>query len=182
MTIGPVQLIVLGFNSPDFRGEIIEELERLRKSDTVRVIDSLAVYKTKSGELKVKHLSNLTRSEAIEVGSTIGALIGLSLEGETGAARGAAIGAEEAAKGTPVLDEAIAWDVVTAIPEDTAAAFILLEHHWAVPLREAISRAGGFRINDTFVSPMDLVAVGLHTAEEARRMQEQELFGSKMGL
>ena len=39
MAIGPVQLIVLGFNHPDFHGEIISELERLRESDTVRVID-----------------------------------------------------------------------------------------------------------------------------------------------
>ena len=28
MAIGPVQLLVLGFNHPDFHGEIIEELER----------------------------------------------------------------------------------------------------------------------------------------------------------
>jgi len=45
MAIGPVQLIVLGFNEPDFHGEIIAELERLRESDTVRVIDALAVHK-----------------------------------------------------------------------------------------------------------------------------------------
>ena len=44
MAIGPVQLIVLGFKHPEFHGEIIEELERLRASDTVRVIDSLAVH------------------------------------------------------------------------------------------------------------------------------------------
>ena len=43
MAIGPVQLIVLGFPQPDFHGEIIDELERLRQSDTVRVIDALAV-------------------------------------------------------------------------------------------------------------------------------------------
>ena len=34
MAIGPVQLLVLGFNHPNFHGEIIEELERLRDSDT----------------------------------------------------------------------------------------------------------------------------------------------------
>ena len=41
MAIGPVQLIVLGFNHPNFHGEVIEELERLRDSDTIRVIDAL---------------------------------------------------------------------------------------------------------------------------------------------
>ena len=49
MAIGPVQLIVLGFNHPNFHGEIIQELERLRESDTVRVIDALAVHKDVDG-------------------------------------------------------------------------------------------------------------------------------------
>jgi hypothetical protein len=40
MAIGPVQLLVLGFSQPDFHGEIIAELERLRESDLVQVIDS----------------------------------------------------------------------------------------------------------------------------------------------
>ena len=61
MAIGPVQLLVLGFSQPDFHGEIIAELERLRESDLVRVIDSLVVYKDADGELEVEHLSN--RSE-----------------------------------------------------------------------------------------------------------------------
>ena len=43
MAIGPVQLIVLGFRHPDFHGEVIAELDRLRRSDTIRVIDALEV-------------------------------------------------------------------------------------------------------------------------------------------
>ena len=54
------------------------------------------------------------------------------------------------------------------IPNDSAAALILLEHHWAVPLRDAIARAGGFRISDGFISPLDLIEIGLLSAEEAR--------------
>ena len=73
MTIGPVQLIALGFNHPEFHGEIIAELERLREAGTVRVIDSLAVYKDSHGEIEVEHLSNLSEDEAIEVGSKVGA-------------------------------------------------------------------------------------------------------------
>ena len=89
MAIGPVQLIVLGFNHPNFHGEVIAELERLRENDTVRVIDSLAVYKDAEGNLEVEHLSNLSRDEAIELGSKIGALIGLGIEGEEGMEAGA---------------------------------------------------------------------------------------------
>jgi len=176
MAIGPVQLIVLGFNHPDFHGEIIAELERLHESGTVRVIDALAVYKDAAGELEVEHLSNLTEAEAIEVGSKIGALIGLGIEGEEGAEAGAAAGAEVAAAegGVNVLTEEEGWDVLKDIPNDSAAALVLLEHHWAVPLRDAIVRAGGFRLSDGFISPLDLVAIGLATAEEAQELHDLE--------
>src|SRR5436189_5453116 len=85
MAIGPVQLIVLGFEHPNFSGEVKAELERLRQSDTIRVIDALAVYKDAAGEIEIEHLSNLTRDEAIETGSVVGALIGLGVAGEEGA-------------------------------------------------------------------------------------------------
>jgi uncharacterized membrane protein len=168
MAIGPVQLLVVGFDNPDFRGEIVAELERLRESDTVRVIDGLAVHKDANGDMEVAHLSNLTRDEAIEVGSTIGALVGLGIAGEEGAVAGAEAGAENAAEGNlgAVADEE-AWDVLADIPNGSAAALVLLEHHWAVPLRDAIARAGGFRINDGFIHPEDLVAIGLLAEEEA---------------
>jgi len=129
VAIGPVQLIVLGFNHPNFHGEIIEELERLRESGTVRVIDSLVVYKDAEGEIEVEHLSNLTTDEAIELGSKVGALIGLGIEGEEGIEAGAELGAEAAAEGLQVFDEDDAWDVLEEIPNDTAAALLLLEHH-----------------------------------------------------
>ena len=166
MAIGPVQLIVLGFDHPNFKGEVIEELERLRESDTIRVIDSIAVYKDADGELEVEHLSNLTKDEAIELGSKIGALIGLGIEGEEGAEAGAIAGAEAAEDGIDVFDEEGAWDVLEDIPNDSAAALLLIEHHWAVPLRDAIARAGGFRISDGFISPVDLIDIGLLSADE----------------
>ncbi len=167
MAIGPVQLLVLGFQEPDFHGEVIAELERLRASDTVRVIDALAVHKGPEGELEVAHLSNLTRDEAVELGSTVGALIGLGIEGEDGIEAGAIAGAEAASEGVEVFSDDEAWDVLEEIPNDSAAALILLEHQWAVPLRDAVARAGGFRISDGFISPVDLVAIGLLAEEEA---------------
>ena len=174
MAIGPVQLIVLGFDHPNFKGEVIEELERLRESDTIRVIDSIAVYKDAAGELEVEHLSNLTKDEAIELGSKIGALIGLGIEGEEGAEAGAIAGAEAAEDGIDVFEEEGAWDVLEDIPNDSAAALLLIEHHWAVPLRDAIARAGGFRISDGFISPLDLVELGLVTGKEADELHAME--------
>ena len=178
MAIGPVQLIVIGFNHPDFHGEIIAELERLHDEDTVRVIDALAVHKDADGEIEVVHLSNLSKDEAIELGSKVGALIGLGIEGEEGAVYGAVLGGVAGADGVEVFSDEQAWDVLEEIPNDSAAALVLLEHHWAVPLRDAIVRAGGFRISDGFISPLDLVDIGLVSAEEAKELHAIETAGS----
>jgi hypothetical protein len=136
VAIGPVQLLVLGFSHPDLRSEIIEELERLREGGTVRVIDSLAVYKDAAGGIEVQPLGNLS-------GRVAAALVGLGI-------------------------------VLQDIPGDSAAALVLIEHHWAVPLRDAIARAGGFRISDGFISPLDLVEIGLASADEAEALHAIE--------
>jgi uncharacterized membrane protein len=175
MAIGPVQLIVLGFSHPNFHGEIIEELERLRESDSVRVIDALAVYKDADGELEAEHLSTLTEAQSMELGSKVAALIGLGFAGEEGMAAGAEAGAELGAEGVlETLREGDEWDVLADIPNDSAAALVLLEHHWAVGLRDAVMRANGFRIGDGFISPLDLVAIGLMAAEEAEELASIE--------
>jgi uncharacterized membrane protein len=157
--------------APEFHGEIVTELERLRTSDTIRVIDALAVHKDAEGEIEVAHLSNLSKDEAIELGTEIGALIGLGIEGEEGMVAGAEAGAEAAAEGATVFSEEEAWDVIEEIPNDSAEALVLIEHQWAVPLRDAVARAGGFRISDGFISPLDLVELGLHSQEEAEELQ-----------
>ena len=175
MAIGPVQLLVLGFAQPNFHGEVIAELERLKETDTVRVIDALAVYKDADGDVEVEHLSNLSTDEAIELGSKIGALIGLGIEGEEGMEAGALAGAEATADGVHVFSDEDAWDVLEDIPNDSAAALILLEHHWAVPLRDAIARAGGMRLSDGFISPLDLIELGMVSAEEAKELHAQEV-------
>jgi hypothetical protein len=67
-----------------------------------------------------------------------------------------------------------AWDVIAEIPDGSAAALVLLEHRWAVPLRDAVVAAGGFRISDGFISPLDLIEIGVLTAEEAREQHAAE--------
>jgi len=42
-----------------------------------------------------------------------------------------------------------------------------------VPLRDAVARAGGFRIADAFISPLDL-AVGLMKTDEAKELHALE--------
>ena len=167
MTIGPVQLLVLGFDRPDFHGEIRAELERLRDNDMVRVIDFLAVNKAAGGEVTALKETQLEPEEVVEFGAIVGALVGIGAG--VGAEAGAEAGAERVAEQGGVFGED-AWDALAEIPEETAAALVLLEHRWAIPLRDAIARARGVRLASEFISPLDLVAVGLIAAEEAEAL------------
>jgi uncharacterized membrane protein len=159
-------MLILGFDDPTFTGEIVAELQRLKEQDIVRLIDAIAVRKDADGNVDTLQLSDLSDDEAMEFGATVGALIGLGLEGEEGAEAGAVAGAEAGADGH-VLDEDQVWYAADAIPPGTAAAIALIEHRWAIPLRDKIAAAGGFPLADEWIHPLDLVAVGVIAAEEA---------------
>jgi hypothetical protein len=152
MPLGPVQLLVVGFDRPDFRGDAVAELERLRDSDVVRVIDLLVVHKGADGRVERLSHSGLTAGE--DAGAVVGALIGL---GATGAGAG---------EGQTPRGEEL-WSLDDAIPNGSAAAIALVEHRWAIGVRDAIRAAGGVPVADAWIHPADLVAAGLSDAEDA---------------
>lgn len=167
MTIGPVQLLVIGFSEPDFHGQIRAQLDRLRESDTIRLIDLALVRKDADGNLERLRMSDLTTEQAEEYGAVVGALIGLDAGGEDEMEAGAMAGAAAGADGHLLPDDV--WYVEDALGDAEAAAVVLLEHRWAIGLREAIQDAGGFHLADAWIHPLDLVSIGVLEAEEAQR-------------
>jgi hypothetical protein len=149
MSLGPVQLLVVAFDRPDFSGEVLAELERLRGSDVVRVIDLLVVHKGADGVVQRLQHSDLTAGEADGAGAVIGALIGLG-EAEHG----------------DLPSEEESWSLDEAIPNDSAAAIALVEHRWAIGTRDAIRAGGGVAVADAWIHPADLAAAGLIDAED----------------
>jgi uncharacterized membrane protein len=168
MAIGPVQVLVIGFDHGEFHGKIKAELDRLRENDTIRLIDLLFIRKDAEGNVERIHHSDLGFEDAMEFGATVGALIGLGMGGEEGAEEGAVIGAAVVADSPEVLPEG-AWYVDDTLPNDTAAAVALIEHRWAIGLRDLIRDAGGFHLADAWIHPLDLVAIGLAASEEAEQ-------------
>ena len=164
MTIGPVQLLIVGFVGGEFKGEIAKVLTDLRERDVIRLIDMGVVRKDEDGVITMIEHSDLSQDETIEFGATVGALIGLGAAGEEGAEAGALAGAEAALDGGMIEDQV--WYIADEIPEGTAAAVALIEHRWAIPLRSAIQDAGGFLVSDAWIHPADLVAIGLLASEE----------------
>jgi uncharacterized membrane protein len=166
MAFGPIQILVVGFDDPEFKGEIRAELERLRDNDVVRLVDLLVVRKDDDGNVERMQHSDLSQEELEDFGAIVGALVGVGADGEEGAEAGAVLGAAAMEDGH-VFESKDTWYVDDAIPPGSAAAIALLEHRWAIGLRDAIHNAGGFHLADAWVHPADLVAIGLAGTEKA---------------
>ena len=163
LAVGPIHKLVVQFDANRFKGEILPELDRLKELGIIRVIDLLAVRKDAAGRLTIISSSDLGLDEAREFGAMVGSLIGLGAAGREGAAEGAMIGARALEDGH-LFDPADAPRLAALIPENSSVAIALLEHRWAIPLREAIQRAGGSVVDDAWLGAEDLIALGLRSA------------------
>jgi uncharacterized membrane protein len=165
MALGPVQMLVLGFSEPNFTGKIAAELDRLREHEFVKIVDALVVQKDADGNITALQVSDLSQDEAIEMGEIAGALVGFGYGTDEAVEAGAEAGAEAMADGHLIPEEE-AWYVADAIPNGSTAAIVLLEHLWAIPLRDAIVDAGGIALADEWIHASDLIAVGVAAAAE----------------
>lgn len=159
--IAPLQLIVLGFEQPKFDGRILDELNKVRESGTLRIVDALAVYKDSDGTIESLEVSDLPKSEAMKYGAVIGYLFGLG-SGDQAIAKETARKAAERVEneydyGMQLEDiQSIAHD----IPVEGGALIMLVEHRWALPLKRAVRDKGGILIAQDFLSPEALLALG----------------------
>jgi uncharacterized membrane protein len=172
MPFGPMQLLVIGFEGAEFTGEIAPELRRLREHDVVRLIDLLFVTKDADGRVTTMETTDLSTEESAELGAIVGALMGYGAAGEEGAEVGAIAGAAEAERiAQPLRDDV--WYVADAIPPGTSAAVAVLEHRWAIGLRDAVMRAKGSALAEAWLHPSDLVSLGeklaRHELDDAAR-------------
>jgi uncharacterized membrane protein len=150
---GPVQIIVVGFDDLKLGDQVIAELRRLNKLEVVRLVDAVIVTKSKSGELVRVQATDPT-TETSQAAGVAAALIGLEDEIEEGTA-GAATATVEARE---FVGDERTWSVADAIPPGTMAVVALIEHRWAIPVGDAVDRAGGQTLADAWVHPDDLAA------------------------
>ena len=164
MALGPVQLLVVGYGEDAvFDGTVLDELQRLREHDIVRLVDLLVVTKDLDGNVAQVEISD--RPELQKYGAVAGALLGLGAAGEEGMVIGAEAGAEAMADGK-MYDPDEVWLLAEEIPPGMTAAIAMLEHRWAIPMRDAVLRNGGVVLADEWMHPEDLVRYGAEAAAE----------------
>jgi uncharacterized protein DUF6325 len=140
MSRGPLQVLVVNFEDANFTGEIQSELVRLDDAGIVKVLDLLFVAKSQSGEVEVLKTSDL----------------------HTGRLGQAVLGIDEArATGALGDDAADVWSAADAIDPGCAAAIAILEHRWAIPLHDAIARAGGREAAVEWINEEQLAGLGV---------------------
>ncbi len=118
MTLGPLEYIIIGCPGNQFTREIAPELHAIQEKEFARVVDLLFLRKEADGTVTVLEVRDLDDEEIASFGILKSNLMGLI---------------------TP-------QDIVTlgsAIPPETSAVAILLEHLWIARLQQAIERANG---------------------------------------
>jgi uncharacterized membrane protein len=164
---GPLQLVVIGFGQAVLPLDFVNQLRRLRDDGIVRMVDAVFVAKDEHGELNEIRASDVSKDEAVLLGLLAGALFGYGAAGEAGIDFGAEAGMLAAEAGELGLTEESIDEIADLIPRGSAVVFILLEHLWAIGLKEAVRNANGAVLAHGWITPATLVAIGRKAAAEA---------------
>lgn len=152
--LGPVQVLLIGVDGDGAGRMLAAELQDLRTQEGVRVLDVLQVRRGYDDEVR--------RLDPIDPEGHSGALVEALLvvdpgEPEPPAERRLRIGR----RGED------AWFLADRLPCGAAAAILLIEHRWAIPLREAAAAVEAEIFGDAWVHPRDLAAARLRASGQA---------------
>ncbi|MFF3607768.1 DUF6325 family protein [Streptomyces sp. NPDC002463] len=137
--MGPVECVVLAFPGERLKVAAVTAIGELRRAGQVRLIDSLVVVRSATGEVSTSELVGY--EEYDEATAEIGPEANL-------------LGPEDAAEAAETLEPG------------SCALMLLVEHVWAARAAEAIREAGG-RIAGTVRIAPDLVEEARHAYREA---------------
>jgi hypothetical protein len=137
---GPIQVLVVGFDRPTFSGEVLAEFTRLREAGIVRLVDLLVVSRTEEGAFETLALPEGVEADFGDIAARVLGQAGNSAEPVAQAAE---------------IDPGSTWSLTDAIPIGGTAAVALIEHTWAASLSEAVQRAGGTFLDETWLARED---------------------------
>jgi uncharacterized membrane protein len=146
MTMGPLEYMVVRFEGNHFTGEILPELRSLRDRDLVRIVDLVFIQKDANGEVTTRDLRELNADEAQQYGAIAGDV-------------------------SDLLSSEDIEDVAGRLPNNSSVALALLEHVWAIHLRDTIRRAQGEILESGFVPPDEVEALTAELAAQQAAAQ-----------
>ena len=161
VAFGPVQFWIIGLENDKMKGQIAREMHRASEKGDIRVLDALAIQKTKEGAVISLGASDLTPDQRMEYGAIVGGLMGFGATGtDEGLEAGAELGAEKFADRNFGLSGADIQAIAADLLPGTTALMVLFEHRWAIPLKDALGQVGGVVLAEGMVRPESLMAFG----------------------
>lgn len=118
MTLGPIELLVIGFPGSQFSGGILPEIDQLVQAGTISIVDAMILIKNDDGSLDFLEVSQIPEDDSL---AALGALI-------------------DEANGL-ISDEDLEEFGKALAPGDSAA-LLAFEHTWFKPLRDELLDSG----------------------------------------
>jgi len=125
MTLGPIEVLVVGFPGNKFNGRIVPEIQALVDREIIAVVDGLLIQKDENGDVTVVEFEESGIDQDV---AALGALCSDALAD--------LISSED-------VDEFAA-----ALEANSSAAVLVFEHTWAKQFRDAIVESGGILVNN----------------------------------
>lgn len=130
MVLGPIEIVVIGFESGSFTGEIVAELEKLVEANTINIIDGLVVRKDSEEDTTFVELDQIDNDADV---AKVAALMD---------------------KVDSLISDEDVEILADSLPVGGAAGILVFEHTWVKPLRDAIVNVGGELIDTIRVPGM----------------------------
>jgi len=131
MSLGPIEIIVVGFPENRFTGEIAPALADLVESGIVRIVDLVFITKDDAGEvaaLELNELDEQVSAQYVTLAAELDALIG----------------------------EEDIEDFGEQLEPGSSIALLVVEHVWAKGFADAVANSGGVLL-DSIRIPRDVI-------------------------
>jgi uncharacterized membrane protein len=142
VTLGPIEILVLGFPGSKFTGEIRPRILELVERGIVTIVDAVFIQKDLDGVVTFTEMEELTDDPEME------AL------------------ASELSEQLDLISADDVQDLASDLTPGSSALALVFEHTWMKPVRDAVVASGGFLLADIHV-PGDVVDEVLAAVESA---------------
>jgi Family of unknown function (DUF6325) len=147
MTLGPLEYLIVAFEGNNFSGEILNALHDAQEKGIIRVIDLLVIKKDEQGDVVALELSELSEQEARPFSFFAGGLLS-------------------------IFEPDDVEITASEMPNNSAAGLLLIEDTWAIPLKQAILKAGAVARTGGLVAPEVVQAIEAEIEVEAVEKQQ----------
>ena len=124
-------------------------------------MDAVFVSKNENADLSVMEGSDLDREESDLLGIMARAIFGYGTAGDEGIEEGL----HAAGEGVFGLSDDDLFEIADKIPIGSSALFVLLEHVWALGLREAVASSEGRVVAHGLIDIARLLAIGVDSTD-----------------